>query len=107
MTKFKSQVLHCHLCTKNENLCSFLQTTIIHLNYYFESISVRPWLPAESDFWSVSPDIIRQSSIRYTGSLGRWDKRLIDQGLMLQALFFIIISYRLRATKTLGQIRQS
>ena len=34
--------------------------------------------------------------------MGRWDKQFIDQAsLMFQALFFFIISYRLRALKSL------
>ena len=44
---------------------------------------------------------IRQSSIWYAGSLGRWDERLIDQASDVPSIIFFIISYRLRALKTL------
>ena len=44
---------------------------------------------------------IRQSSILYAGSMGRWDKRLIDQVSHVPSIIFLIMSYRLRALKTL------
>ena len=45
---------------------------------------------------------IRQSTIYYAGSLGRWDKRLVDQASDIPSIFFFfIISSRLRALKTI------
>ena len=44
---------------------------------------------------------IQQSSIYYAGLLGRWDKWLIDQASDVPSIIFFIISYRLRALKTL------
>ena len=47
--------------------------------------------------WKMSlQSEIRQSSISYTGSLGRWDKWLIDQSSDVPSIIFFIISYRLR-----------
>ena len=38
----------------------------------------------------------RHSTIQYAGLLGYWDKWLVNQVSYVQALFFFIISYRLR-----------
>ena len=38
---------------------------------------------------------IRQSTIRYDGSLGRWDKRLVDQASDVPSIFFFIKSCKI------------
>ena len=43
---------------------------------------------------------IRQSTIYYAGSLGRWDKRIVDQESDVPSIIFYTF-YRLRALKTL------
>ena len=44
---------------------------------------------------------IRQSTIWYTGSLRRRDKRLIEQVSDVSSIIFFIITYRLELLKTL------
>ena len=44
---------------------------------------------------------IRQSTIYYTGLLGRWDKRIVDQESHVPSIIFFYTFYRLRALKTL------
>ena len=43
---------------------------------------------------------IRQSMIKYTGSLLRWDKWIVDQASNVPSIILFIIFYRLRALKT-------
>ena len=42
----------------------------------------------------TNPVKIRQSSIYYTGSLGRWDKRLIEQASDVPSIIFFVIFWK-------------
>ena len=48
----------------------------------------------------ISIPIFKSVNLQYN-TLGRWDKRLIDQAFDVPSIIFFIIFYRLRALKTL------
>ena len=53
-----------------------------------------------NDPMMVQTRVLKSDNLQYN-TLGRWDDRLIDQASDVPSIIFFIISYRLRALKTL------